>query len=278
MTDTAPRTILVTGASGLLGTHLLPRLADERVVALGRPAANLSQPLDPASLPEKIDAVIYLAQSPRFRDFPDGAGDVFQVNVAQPLALLDLARRSGATHFVYASTGSVYAPSAEPIAEDGPLADPMGFYPASKRAAELLASAYAPHLNVAILRFFFLYGAGQKRDMLVPRLVDSVRQRRPISLQGRDGIRINPIHADDAALAVKAALDLDESRTINVAGPEILSIREMGDAIGARLGAQPVYAVKEGGAGGDLIGDIGAMSRYLIAPGRRFRDGVADCF
>lgn len=275
--------ILITGAGGLLGSHLVPLLSREHeLFALGRGApegataitADLSNPVDPAALPANADSLVYLAQSPRFRDFPDGAADMFQVNVAQPLALLDWARRASVRRFVYASSGSVYAPSDRPIREDDPTPAP-GFYASTKLAAERLALAYGGMISVVCLRFFFIYGRGQKRDMLLPRLVDSVREGRPVTLQGSDGIRLNPVHAEDAARATAAALELDGAHAINVAGPEALSIRRICEAAGAALGRDPVFESAPPAAG-DLVADISRMSERLISPRIPFVEGVRD--
>jgi nucleoside-diphosphate-sugar epimerase len=239
--------------------------------------ADLSRPLDLSLLPSRIDAVIYLAQSNRFREFPDAADDIFQVNAAQLLAMLEHARLAGATHFVHASSGSVYDRSSKSLTEQSPLAQAgaLGFYAATKLAGELLASSYAPWMTIANLRFFFIYGAGQQPDRLVPRLVESVRAGRPVTLGSRDGMRLNPVHASEAAAAVVAALQLEETAIINVAGPEILSIREIAETIGGSLGVEPVFRSSDDDSS-DLIGDTTAMRRLLVPPERRFRDAVAE--
>ena len=283
--------VIVTGAGGLLGAHVVPLLAESaEVVATGhRPpevsgpnvsalALDLSRPLDRTLLPERVDAVIHLAQSSRFREFPELAGDIFEVNTARLIDLLDYARRAGATNFVYASTGGVYGGGPEPLAEDAPAppaGETLGFYPASKRAGELLAEAFGDHLEVAILRYFFIYGPGQKRSMLIPRLVDTIRDGRPVTLQGEQGLRCNPVHADDAARATAAAAGLDRSAIVNVAGAETLSLRDICDAIGRKVGREPVYQIQPG-APRDLIADISRMTALLVPPARRFEDGVAD--
>jgi len=271
--------LLVTGASGLLGARFVALAASQghEVCAVGRSAPeppqpnvrpiamDLACPLDRSALPPQIDAVLHLAQSRRFREFPDGAGDVFAVNVARTAELLDYAHGAGATHFVLASTGGVYAPSAEPLTEDSALATKPGFYPASKRAAELLAHPYAGLMTVAILRFFFIYGAGQGSDMLMPRLVASVREGRPIQLQGDDGLSLNPVHVDDAAAAVLAATEMEESATVNVAGPSTVTLREIAGLIGAELGVEPRFELDEGSAP-SLVADTARMRRVLAEP------------
>jgi len=100
--------VLVTGATGFVASHLLPRLATDghEVIALGHDAAripsledvtpvvvDLSRPLLPDSVPD-FDAVVQLAQANV--PYPDGAGELFRVNVASTQELLELARRRGA--------------------------------------------------------------------------------------------------------------------------------------------------------------------------------------
>lgn len=278
------RRVVVTGAGGLLGRHLLPLLAERcDVHASGARAApnvtplalDLTGPLDLAGLPERYDVLIHLAQSRRFREFPEGADDMFRVNVAAPLALIDHAREAGARHFIHASTGGVYAPATDPLAEDAALAVDPPFYPATKLAIELLARGYARSLTVVALRYFFIYGPGQREDMLVPRLIGNVRSKRPVAIRADGGLRINPVHAADAARATAAAMDLSDSAAINVAGPDVLSVRDICELVGRRLGIAPVYEVQPGD-GGALIGDTARMRRELVAPRIAFAEGIAD--
>jgi UDP-glucose 4-epimerase len=283
--------IVVTGANGLLGSHLVPLLAGKanvhiltrQVPAESPPgvthhAIDLAGNPDYSGLPSRIDGVIYLAQSRRFREFPDAAAEVFEVNVTQVVKLLDHARRAGARSFVHASTGGVYGTSAAAFSEDAPVAagGSLGFYLTSKLCAEAVVREFAPHMNVAILRPFFIYGAGQPRGMLVPRLIDNVRGGVPLTLQGQNGMRINPVHASDAARAFIAALDMVGSNVVNVAGPETLSLRQIGEIIGRRTGVEPKFLVTEGSAECDVIGSTEKMEAHLCAPAVRFADGVGD--
>lgn len=283
--------VLITGSHGLVGLHVVPQLARSgRVFAVGRSArpsehenvipvgVDLSRPLDPAALPERLGAVVWLAQSNRFRHFPEGAEDMFAVNLAQLHGTIEYARKAGAKRFVYASTGSVYAPSDAPLTEDSPTgrAGELGLYAASRLAAELLVGSYKGLMDVAILRFFFVYGRGPKRDMLIPRLVDMVREGRTITLAGEAGVRINPLNARDAAAAVEAALSLSGVNVINVAGPEVLSMRNICDIAGDAAGIEPVYQLQPDARPQDVVADISRMGALLGAPAVTFREGVAD--
>lgn len=284
--------ILVTGASGLLGEAVCRALSggDEEVIRVLSPAARdrCARPsslvvdlarvgLGDAGLPASIDAVIHLAQSRRFRDFPAGAMDVFGVNVQATVHLLDYAVRAGAKHFIYASSGGLYRRDEVPLKESAPL-EPMGelgFYLASKVAAETLAQAYSPLLNVVILRPFFIYGPGQRREMLLPRVFDDVQAGRPIRIQGEHGLSINPVHVEDAAASVVRSLSLREGGIINLAGPDALTLREIGTMFGESLGVSPRFETTDGPEPA-LLGSTDLMSKVLHVPGKRLCNSIED--
>lgn len=269
---------LITGAGGLIGRNLVAALErDGEVWALARRAgvgsgsarwieADLSTRAFLDQLPERVDAVVHLAQSPHYRSFPEQALDVFDVNVASTAALLDWAQRHGVRRFILASAGG-----ADRASDTAPLAN----YLAGKRAAELLAHSYAAQFSVTVLRFFFVYGKNQRRSMLMPRLVDTVRASQPITLAGPDGMRLNPTHVEDAVAAIRQAAIADRPGSFEIAGPEVLSLRQVGEVIGARVGREPQFVV-EAGSANDLIGDISRMSAQLAAPRRRLADGIED--
>ncbi len=278
--QTVRRTCVVTGAGGLVGRHLVPMLAEHwDVVAIARVAGEARPHVQPLmcdlatvdftnGLPTRVDAVVHLAQSRRFRDFPDGAQDVLAVNVTATERLARYAARAGASHFVYASSGGVYAPSTEPFAEDAPIATPAqaGWYQASKLASEALVHAYRGLFVPVVLRPFFIYGAGQQRHMLIPRLCDTVRRGDAVQLAGDDGMLISPTHATDAARCIMASLSLSEPATINVCGPEVLSLRAICELLGTPLGVAPTFT-RVGAAGPAYVADDRRMNA-LLGPSR----------
>jgi UDP-glucose 4-epimerase len=286
------RTALVTGAAGLLGRATVDALADSgvEVHALVRGKeqafrddvvfheADLARPLRDASLPGEVDAVFHLAQAREFRDFPASAPSVFSINVASTAFLLDYAFRMGATSFVYASSGGVYrGRPGGPLTEDEPVQGPadLGYYLSTKLSCESLVASYSGQFATASLRYFFIYGPGQERSMLIPRLYDRVRNGEPLALQGDEGMRINPVHVSDAAAATVAASGLKGGITVNIAGPEAHSLREIGEIFGRDLDREPVFEHGEG-TPSDLIASTALMAETLRAPAVTLSDALAD--
>ena len=281
--------VLITGASGLIGSVVSPMLtADDTIYAVSRSgsaifgasrtiALDLATSWSTDQLPGEIDTVVHLAQSEHFRDFPLRSQNIFDVNTSSTARLLDYARAAGAKKFVLASSGGVYRAGTGSLCEDDPVRvdGELGFYPCTKLCAELLASCYSIHFHVVCLRFFFVYGPGQQTHMLMPRLADWIRTGHPVTLRGQDGLRMNPVHVDDAALAVKKAMTVQGSHTINVAGPTVLSLREVADTIGKVVGRPPNFEVLPQTKPQDLIGSTVRMQRLLCEPRISFAAGIS---
>jgi nucleoside-diphosphate-sugar epimerase len=205
------------------------------------------------------------------------AEGIFRVNTLSTLRLLEYSWHARVKTFVLASSGGIYGHGDVGFREDDPIPskDGLGFYLGSKLCAEVLAENYTPHMNVIILRFFFVYGSGQRPAMLIPRLVKAVKQEQAIILHGKDGLKMNPIYVTDAASAVYRCLELTESQKINIGGPEILSLRQVGQQIGKVLRKDPVFEVKKDIPPQHLVGDIKKMTHLLGQPIVKFEEGIA---
>jgi UDP-glucose 4-epimerase len=278
--------VLVTGARGFTGRALLGALLDrgDTVYAIHRPdgsvpaqldgaeaiAQDLTAPLD-SSLPRELDAVVHLAQSRRFREFPEGAADVFEVNAGATVRLLEWARTAGARSFVFASSGAVYLPGPKPVSEEQVAASLPNFYATSKRAGELACEAFRTQLRTQVLRFFFIYGPGQEA-MFVPGILERIRSGREVDLAGEQGIRVNPVYVDDAVVAILGALEAPQSMTLNVGGPDVVSLREIAELAGGLLGRQPRYAV--GDPRPDVLASIDRLREAGLGPRIAFADGL----
>lgn len=283
--------VLVTGATGLIGANLVMSLVNQghNVVALSRRPIHLKAPLlsnvvidfedglnfDRVSAP--VDAIVHLAQSEKFRDFPAQAVDIFSTNLRSTVGLLDWAHRRDVKHFIYASTGGVYADSARYLEASTPLKTPgeLDFYFSTKLASEAFVQCYSDEFTVAVMRFFFVYGPNQNRKMLLPRIFDRIQNGEEIFLEGDGGLKFNPIHVSDAVRTIQASLNNPRTLVTNVAGPEVLSLREASEIIGSHLEKNPRF-VMTGKPQSDVVGDTSYMFENLFKSTMTLREMVAD--
>ncbi len=284
----ATRKAAIIGAAGFLGRALCGQLQEAGwevlaydVAAPERPPtgvrfAALDVLRDPLPLPRGIDAVFYLAQSPRYRDFPQAAEDVFGVNALGAVKAAEAARAAGAGLLCYASTGNVYQPSLAPLAEGCPLRrdDP---YALSKVAAEEMLRLFRPHLPVISVRLFGLFGPGQQK-MLPVTLLGKVRSGEPILLEPTEdesgkpeGLTVSFSYVDDTARWLRQLAELAQASpeslpaALNLAGAEAISLRRFAAAVGGILGVQPRFERAKTVRRFNLIADIDAMPRLAAA-------------
>jgi len=183
----SPARILVTGASGFVGRHLIPVLRAEHkeavLVAASHtgdiPGANEVVPLDlldPSGIAALIrrqrpDVVVHLAALSAVGDSFRDPGQSWRVNVDGTLALArTLLDHSPETLMVFASSAEVYGLSFRTgmdLNEDAPMA-PANPYAASKAAADLALGEMALRgLRLVRLRMFTQIGPGQTEDFVV---------------------------------------------------------------------------------------------------------------
>jgi UDP-glucose 4-epimerase len=288
--------VLITGATGFIGRALLRAAPPEwDVVAVardGRPAAwsgaepamwvqaDLREAGFERRLPRHVDAVAHLAQARTQSAFPDNARELFDLNLLATARLLEYAR-AGADRFVLASTGTVYRQSTEPLSEDAPI-DCTSFYAASKRSAELIVRPYSELFSCNVLRIFTVYGDGQE-DRLISRLVARVRAGQPVTVQGRRGLLLSPVHVDDVAAALVATIGGETLggpfEITNVGGPDALGIREVTEILGRVMGREPRFESAGTQEPGGFVADIAKLTRMLpIAPPRAFETGATQSF
>jgi len=234
--------ILITGASGFIGSNLVRSLAEKHSVYavvrkkkkfVGTPQVNvieadLSCQDFVEKLPSGINTVLHLAQSSRYRDFPNGVEDMISININSTGLLLDWARRSKVKHFVFSSTANVYAKTGEKLTEQSATI-PNSYYGASKLAAELLVAQYAQYFAVDILRLFTVYGPGQ-RGMLIPQIIQKIQSKENIYLASNAGIYITPIYIDDLLNIFSKIIEIKDDlklRIMNVCGNESVSLGQI---------------------------------------------------
>ncbi len=285
--------ILIVGGSGFLGLHTARGLAADGHEVFATHTFGREPPALPtvrwvpcdvvagdglSQLPLACDAVFYLAQSRRWRDFPQDAPSVFAVNLAGLFAVAWYARRCGAKMFCYASSGTVYSQTSAVAREDEriDLNAPRSFYAASKLSAELLLRPFEAVFPVVQFRLFSPYGSFQSPDMLLPTLVRNVRCGRQIKLHGETGLWTNPVAVADVVEAFRRAIQLPSSHTLNIAGPQLLNLRSLAQTIGQQVNREPLF-ISQPGDVPIIAGDTTCLEQaFAWKPATLFADGLAQ--
>lgn len=180
-----PGRILVTGAGGFVGRHLLPVLAETFPDAELHPArADL---LDPAAVDAEVaalrpDACVHLAAVSAIRAATADPDRAWRVNLGGTLALARalLAHAPGAT-LVYASSADIYGASfrAGAALNEAALPAPLNTYAATKAAADLALGALAAEgLRAVRVRPFNHTGPGQSSAFVVAAFAEQVARIR----------------------------------------------------------------------------------------------------
>jgi UDP-glucose 4-epimerase len=217
--------VLITGASGYVGQHLIKALSQANIPVRGfarslRPA-NLSgvewRQGDVRHLAEVQQAmqgctsVVHLACLPLGLSFQEPEAD-FQVNALGTLNILQAAQATEVKRIVYTSTAQVYGFTEHlPITEDAPT-QPTSPYAASKLCGEILCSTFARcyGLDTIILRLFNVYGPAldnRERSTVETLFLQRVRQGLPPIIKGNPDQGRDFIHVNDVVRAIRLALN-----------------------------------------------------------------------
>ena len=189
-----------------------------------------------------ISRVAHLAAMPGVRASVNQPRLYMDVNLTGTLNLLEAARQAGLAQFVLASTSSVYGNTDRlPFVETDTADRPLAAYPASKRAAELLAHTYhnLAGMNVTCLRFFNVYGPAGRPDMMPWRLMDATQSGEQVKLFNGGDIHRDWTYIDDTVAGVLAALDKPLGyEVINLGLGAPISLRDFIDIIEAQAGSK----------------------------------------
>jgi UDP-glucuronate 4-epimerase len=297
------RAILVTGAAGFIGSHLVDRLlADGREVvgvdaftgyySRRRKESNLASAiseegfrlvegdlleLDLDGLLRGVGGVVHLAGEPGVRRSWGGSFSKYlERNVLSTQRLLEAVWRNATPGLVYASSSSVYGPDpGYPVSEDHGRC-PASPYGLSKLAAEDLIGLYVRQRDVpaSVLRYFTVYGPRQRPEMALSRFISAAFRGRPVEIFGDGEQKRDMTYVADAVDATAAALDASPG-VYNVGGGTRATVNEMIDAVG-RVTGTPVEAVYSPSAKGDVRSTWADSRRAARILGYRPRVGLEE--
>lgn len=247
--------VLVTGCAGFIGHNLVQKLIKDSYKVVGIDNLNdilyssekkkenlkkiielpnfefiefdlLSGNFDKLNL--EFEFVINLAALPgqalswhRFDDYLDN-------NVKTLHNLIEFSIKNKVKRFVHASTSSVYGHMA--IGDENLNTNPVSPYGVTKLASEKLLFAYNKYygLDFNILRYFSVYGPGQRPDMAISKFINKIRNSQKIEIHGKgEQVRDFTFVSDAIQATTSAMISESKNEIFNISGGSQCSLNEL---------------------------------------------------
>jgi len=259
--------VLVTGASGFIGRHLVPalRAAGHEVIERDQGDGDVADDATWAAWPA-AEVVVHLAGRLSVPESWNGATEFLRVNLLGTVAALGYCERHGA-QLVSMSSYLYGNPAVLPITETSGLvaANP---YALSKMLAEEACQFFAERrsVDVRIFRLFNVYGPGQTGDFIIPLIVHQVRSGREIRVKDLAPKRDYVYVADVVRAILLAVVRRGRYSVLNIGSGVSHSVDEVITIIQQSMGtALPVYSAAERRQDEimDTVADVGKAETEL---------------
>ncbi len=235
--------ILITGATGFIGSHLFNLLLSKGYEVRGISNTQKKDLISKISLLNKnklnsyfknnnFDVVIHLAS---LLD-DENPLKILQTNYSMTLNLLQSCIENNIPNFIFTSSHAVYGKTMYlPIDEEHPTV-PQSSYGITKLIEENLCKIFKNYfdLNTIILRITSVYGGDQNKTKLIPNLILSTLNNNKIFLDKyKNGFQImDMIHVDDVCHSILCSLkNLNNSGIYNVSSSESITVKEISEYI-----------------------------------------------
>lgn len=269
--DYEPHNVLITGAAGFIGSHVIHALLREfpscRITALDKldvcsslknipPTIHRFVAQDLCDGPdelldllkqESIDTVMHFAAHTHVDNSFGNSLEFTINNTFGTHVLLEACRAyNGIKRFINVSTDEVYGEALEKTNEDSVL-DPTNPYAAAKAGAELIARAYHSSFGIPIIttRGNNVYGPGQYPEKVIPKFLMRALQRRPLEVHGNGSAVRSFVFVDDVADAYITILKKGRVGDIyNIGSQHEMSVLELAKSISKTYGV-PIKYVRD---------------------------------
>lgn len=268
--------VMVTGAAGFIGSSVAHLLLKQGYHVIG--IDNLNDYYDREL---KIRRLSTLRENPAFTFYRldienyDALNLVFGLH--HPVAVINLAARAGVRYsmenpfvyvstnvmgtvnllhlcqiysvpkFVLASSSSLYAGHEPPFRENLPANHPISQYAASKKSAEAIAYSYhyLYAIDVAVLRYFTVYGPAGRPDMSIFLFIHRLMNDSTIIILGDGEQSRDFTYIDDIARGTVMALSLKGYEVINLGGNHQVRLDEILKILAQLTGKKPDILFQE---------------------------------
>ena len=238
MPEISEKRILVTGAAGFIGYHLCLRLLKNGMRVFGADSVNsyydpllkrarllelapferfsfyegnLADEAFTARLFEesKPDVVVHLAAQAGVRYSIENPRAYIESNIIGFFNVLEEVRHHPVTHFLYASSSSVYGNREKtPFSVEDRVDHPVSLYAATKKSNELFAYTYSHlyHVPATGLRFFTVYGPFGRPDMAYFSFTKAILEDKPINVFNGGNMLRDFTYIDDVTTCLETML------------------------------------------------------------------------
>ncbi len=274
--DYANETILVTGAAGFIGSHVCVKLLElgagvvgvdnfdpyyarelkdhnlkEVETAGGRFVFSEMDICDTESIERLmtengVTGVVHLAAKAGVRPSIADPVGYAMINVGGTQSVLTAASGAGCGRVVAASSSSVYGNNEKaPFSEEDSVEHPISPYAATKRSCELIGETHhhLTGLPVGMLRFFTVFGPGQRPDLAIRIFLDKVSRGETITMFGDGSMSRDFTYVDDIVSGVISSYERIDShgyRIWNLGSDHPMKLRELISTVEAVVGRDAV--------------------------------------
>jgi nucleoside-diphosphate-sugar epimerase len=304
-------TILVTGCAGFIGSHVCTLLLNKGFKVIGidnfdpfynrtikesnlskfktHPAfsfyeIDITKGLNDISA-ENIQAVIHLAAKAGVRPSIEDPAGYLHVNIGGTQKVHEFMQARSIDKLIFASSSSVYGNNKKmPFSEDDNVDNPISPYAFTKKACELMNYTFHHLYNIDVinLRFFTVYGPGQRPDLAIHKFVEKIANDQPLILFGDGETARDYTYIDDTVSGIFSALEYCLNNTgvyttVNLGNNKPVKLHELVDIIYAGMEKEKSI-IQEAMQAGDVditfadITKAGSLLNYKPATG--LKEGI----
>jgi len=238
------KTILVTGASGFLGSNLISYLLDKNYYVIGVDKKKnflinkkfyfINSSLDNLHINKrKIDIIIHLAAFSGEKFFLDNPVIKIVEEIKSLNNIINIAKKNNVKNFIFSSSEWVYGDYfKKKIFEKDFYKDCniSSYYSLSKRFAEdIIRIQYKKKIlnNYAILRLGIIYGKREYANSAVEGIFNDIKNNKKVIINGSLKSSRKFIYVDDISKAIIKSINLKKPHTLNIAGTSLISLKQI---------------------------------------------------
>jgi nucleoside-diphosphate-sugar epimerase len=212
--------ILVSGASGFIGSHLMEVL-DNAIGYDLKSGQDIRDPEQLYSYMKNVDIVVHLAAETSIAQCWNDPVNFYSHNILGTATVIQTAIKAGIKKIIYASSASVYQPYANP-------------YSVSKYTDEALFETHKDQIKSVGMRFMNVYGKGQNKayGTVIPAFYEGFKSKKGIKIYGNGKQTRDYIHVDDICRFIQLAINTDNKQqhlVLDVGTGKSISVNKLAD-------------------------------------------------